>query len=62
EDYAAKLQRELARAMQAEEVSNTLRQRGAVVQTSSSEAFRKTVADERSQWARLIKERNIQVN
>lgn len=61
-DYAARLQQELGRAMQAEEVAGTLRQRGAVVQTSSAEAFRKTVADERSQWARLIKERNIQVN
>jgi tripartite-type tricarboxylate transporter receptor subunit TctC len=61
-DFAARLNRELIKAVQSDEVAKVMRERGASITTSTPEEMRKVIAEERDKWARLVKERNIEVN
>lgn len=60
-DVAAKLSAQLVKAIQSDEVSKPMRERGAAITTSTPEEMRKVVVRERDKWAELVAERKISV-
>ena len=58
----ARLHEQLVRAIRSDEVGRVMQSRGATIGTSTPDEMRKLVAEERDKWARLVRERQIQVN
>ena len=60
-DVADRLNRELVRAIESEEVAGPMKSRGATITTSSRERMQAVVIADRDKWKKLVSERKIEV-
>jgi tripartite-type tricarboxylate transporter receptor subunit TctC len=60
-EVAKRLNEQLVKAIQSDEVAGPMRSRGALITTSTSDEMRKVIATDREKWARLVQERKISV-